>query len=168
MRILGTALLLLASAATSECSVDSSVPLGVPSAESFDRRLLGEWTCADEDDPDDAGTASVYAFNESEYLILLDREKDPIHIRGFATHLDGSRFLNIQYLSFEPTSSYTIVGYKFESSTSMTLRIVELGSRATKPRTQASLSSYVRRREAEDSLYDDDPIVCERPTPKTP
>jgi hypothetical protein len=104
----------------------------------------------------------VYAFSDREYYILIGTEKNQEHLRAFSTRVDASQFLNIQFLSFEPPGAYTIVGYAFDSPTSITLRVAELGSKETKPRTQAALAAFVRRRLAEGSLYNDDVFVCKK------
>jgi hypothetical protein len=168
MRSLAISILLLTAAATWECSTDSTIPLGTPSAESFDRRLLGPWGCITGDDPTEGGPASVYAFNDREYYILIGTEDGQEHLRAFSTTVDGSRFLNIQFLRFESPGAYTIVGYAFDSPTSVTLRVVDLGPEEAKPRTETALAAFIRRRLAEGSLYDDDVFVCKRDTTKEP
>jgi len=110
----------------------------------------------------------VYAFSDREYYILIGSENSQEHLRAFSTRVDASQFLNIQFLSFESPGAYTILGYAFDSPTSITLWVVELGSEETKPRTQAALAAFVRRRLAEASLYDDDVFVCKKDAPKGP
>jgi len=168
MRSVAIAILLLTVAATWECSTDSVLALGLPTVESFDKRLLGQWGCITGDDPTDGGPAAVYAFSDREYYILIGAADDQAHLRAFSTTVDASHFLNIQFLSFESPGAYTILGYTFDSPTSVTLRVVDLGPKEAKPRTEAALTAYVRRGLADGSLYDEDVFICKRETPREP
>ncbi len=168
MRFMAISILLLTAAATWECSTDSVVPLGTPSAESFDGRLLGAWNCVTGNDPTDGGPASVYAFNDREYYVLLGTKDDQEHFRAFSTKVDTSHFLNLQSLSFDPPGASSLVGYSFDSPTSLTLRVVDFGPEETKPGTGAAIASFVRSRLADGSLYGDGTLGCKRDTSREP
>jgi hypothetical protein len=128
---------------------------------SFDSRLLGAWNCTHEED--DPISARVYAFSDREYYISAGVDDDWDHLRAFPTRVDGSRFISFQFLGFGPPGPYTIVGYDFDSPTSVSLRIADVGVGEAKPRTQEALNSFVSRRLANGSLFDeDDVLICNK------
>jgi hypothetical protein len=105
------------------------VPLGPPSTDVLDDRLIGAWFVEDGDDPEPAGGLYVSRFNDAEYLItLVDSTGGNDHLRApfarqvryppgirrrsseegpffYAAHLtvfEDVTFLNVRRLAREP------------------------------------------------------------------
>ncbi len=149
-----------------ECTISTDVPPGSPESISFDRGLLGKWSCVNTASRAEAGPVHVYAFSNSEYYIQAGPADDPGHFRAFATRVDDARFLNVQELEFVPPGSYYIVGYKFPSSTTLTLRLAELAGDEPKPKTPEALLKLIRERLADGKLFEHDGWDCERAKPE--
>ncbi|MCG8590210.1 MAG: hypothetical protein MJE66_13035 [Proteobacteria bacterium] len=158
MRVLAISMLLMTVGAT-DCTFESSVPLGAPSAETFDPGLLGRWDCVDSNDPSARGVLVVHAFNDREYVVFV--EEDAELYRAFSSRVDQSRFLSVQKLAFEPPGEYSIVGYELEPA-SLKFRLVELGPKEAKPTTPSALAEFARRGLASGSLYNEGSFACKR------
>jgi hypothetical protein len=148
-----------------DCALVSEVPVGPPSAASFDDRLLGEWSCVIPEDPTAGGPASVFAFSDREYYIRLGPSDDQAHLREFVSIIDAAHFLNVQFLNFEVPDEFVIVAYRLSSPTSVTTHVVDLGAKTSRPATSEQLIALLRKRTAEGALSRDDDLVCTRATP---
>jgi len=155
-------LLLLPLGATTDCGIESVVPVGEPDTAERDGRLLGAWSCTHDDDPEH-GPVRIYAFGEREYYVRVGRPDEEEHFRAFAAELHGRRFLNLQGLRFEPSRGYIILGYDIDASGGLTAGIVEVGTGEAKPRTREALAVLVAKALADGTLFDaDDRYACER------
>jgi len=150
------------SVSAEEGTISTDVPLGSPESISFDRALLGKWSCFNTASPAETEPVHVYAFSHSEYYIRAGPAEDPGHFRAFTTRVDDARFLNVQVLEFVPPGSYYIVGNEFPSSTTLTLRLAELAGDKSKPKTPEALLKFIRERLADGKLFEQDGWDCER------
>jgi hypothetical protein len=166
MRAALASILLAASGFVIDCGFDSIVPLGSPSASMFDARLVGAWSCRDdEDEGRDSGALEIIAFNESEYLISIEESGDHTQLRGFVAELDGRKFLNTNQISPRPESTFVIFGYAFDADGRVRFRIVEVGSGDDKPKTPAQLVALFRRALSSENLFDEGSVVCQKAIP---
>jgi len=149
-------------ASSGECTVATDVPLGQPEAISFDRALLGSWSCVNSATPEEAGPVHIYAFSDSEYYIQAGPADDQGHMRGFGARVDGQRFLNVQELGFASPGAYSILGYNYPSSTTLRVRLAELPSGEQKPRTREAMRSFVRQALSAGELFSADHWRCKR------
>ncbi len=166
MKLLSILAAVVLSVSADGCTISSDIPLGSPESITFDRALLGKWSCVNTTSPAESGPARVYAFSDSEYYIQAGPAGDAGHFRAFATRVDDAHLLNVQELEFVPPGSYYIVGYEFPSSDTLTLRPAELAGNDPKPKTQEALLKFIRERLADGKLFEHDGWDCERAKPE--
>src|SRR5262249_32810842 len=149
--------LLLVGASASECPVESEIPLDQPSAQLLDSRLVGSWSCRQ----DEPGELHVRPIGDRELEILSPARQggaEPSTLRGYTTKVDSLTFLVVQ--SPESPQSrvrYIIMPYEFESPSSLCLGVVwfdPLGasSPAPRPSTPSSLLAFIRSQLASGTL----------------
>src|SRR5262245_32259385 len=148
--------LLLIGASASECPIESEIPLDQPSPKRLDTRLVGPWTCRQEEPGEEI---QVRPLGDRELEISGFFGPEAQAFRGYTAKLDSVNFLVVQSpLSAErrppPRVRYTIMPYEFESPSSLCLGVVwfDLLGLPPRPSTASSLHAFIRGQLASGTL----------------
>src|SRR5262245_44037896 len=142
--------LLLIGASASECPIESEIPLDQPSPKLLDSRLVGSWSCRQEE----PGEFHVRPIGDRELEISIPADQvgaDPSTLRGYTTKVESVNFLVVQSPGSgeqppPPRVRYTIMPYEFESPSSLCLGVVwfDLLGLPPRPSTPSSLHAFIR------------------------
>jgi hypothetical protein len=126
-RILIALVALLMLALMTGCPLESSVPLGAPSAGSLDARLAGKWVM--KNGSGEEASIVFYPFDANEYYVQLDEKGKPDgteRYRVYTVSVGGEKFLNINKLEEKPgPAAYYFASYAFTMEGALQLRFVD-------------------------------------------
>src|SRR5262245_32776482 len=153
--------LLLIGASASECPIESEIPLDQPSPKLLDTRLVGSWSCRQEE----PGEFHVRPIGDGELEISIPAGQGGAGastLRGYTTKVESANFLVVQSTvggvrPFQPRDRYILMPYEFESPSSLCFGVVwfdPLGasSPAPRPSTPSSLHAFIRGQLASGTL----------------
>jgi hypothetical protein len=152
------------------CPLESSVPLGDPSAGSLDARLAGKWVM--KSGSGEEASIVFYPFDANEYYVQLDEKGKPDgteRYRVYTVSVGGEKFLNINKLDEKPgPAAYYFATYTFTKEGALQLRFVDdknfpkdIG------KDQKALVKLISEHLAGDFLYDTSkPDLMVRPQPE--
>lgn len=152
------------------CPLESSVPLGDPSAGSLDARLAGKWVM--KNGSGEEASIVFYPFDANEYYVQLDEKGKPEgteRYRVYTVTVGGEKFLNISKLEEKPgPAAYYFASYAFTKEGALQLRFVD-DKNLPKDigKDQKALVKLISEHLAGDFLYDTSkPDLMVRPTPE--
>jgi hypothetical protein len=118
-------LLCISAFSLSGCPYESAFPLYPVSEAGIDNEIIGEWEISGPGMP--AGLASIYPLNDHEVVIIMREIKkdadDVFVLKGFASRIGDSRFLNVRELGVAPEKNWLFVNYSV-SGDALTARTV--------------------------------------------
>jgi len=141
------------------CPYESREPLSAPAGAAIDGKLLGRWKLKDKASKE-VGVLTISRFNDTEVLIVIEEEgkKAPDTMRGFATDVDGRKFLNLQ----EMRGAYEDRKWMFVSYTTgdcnLTFRVVNdslVPSGGDQGLTSRQMFEAIRKNLGNKNIYDE-------------
>jgi hypothetical protein len=160
-RIAKAALLVALTAALAGC-FESARPLSQPGTVARDRAILGHWNCVPDpqEKPDDRATLLVWPFDASQYYAEWTEGPNTTRYRAYGSRIGSTTLLNVLEMKIaREDAKWAFVRYRFEGDR---LRIAVVKDDAVRGATEAAKLEDIRRRAANDALYQRF-AVCTRP-----